>query len=116
MKINKIYAITPDINGWRVLPTGERLKLGDEVTLGGSLLENCMNTTNTSFEKLAQMKEVTTSIEIITTLCGPEAAPTVRRLLDLMLKMAWNGGYKSALLEMLKTVDVAHNSPVEELL
>ena len=40
MKVEEIYAITPDSNGWRKLPSGvyvtlgNYVKLGDNVTLG----------------------------------------------------------------------------------
>ena len=37
MKVEEIYAITPDKNGWRVLPNGDRVKLGDWVKLGNDV-------------------------------------------------------------------------------
>ena len=37
MKIKEIYEIVPESNGWRKLPDGNCVKLGDYVTLGNSV-------------------------------------------------------------------------------
>ena len=34
MTVKEIYAIQPDNNGWRVLPNGNQVFLGNGVTLG----------------------------------------------------------------------------------
>ena len=34
MTIDEIYALPVDDDGWRILPNGYRVKLGDWVTLG----------------------------------------------------------------------------------
>jgi NDP-sugar pyrophosphorylase family protein len=37
MKIEEIYAITPDSQGWRKLPSGAYVKLGNDVTVGNNV-------------------------------------------------------------------------------
>ena len=38
MKIEEIYKIVPDENGWRLLPDGKSIRLGNRVSLGNWVL------------------------------------------------------------------------------